>query len=238
MAIRSSVGDQAAMKMPTSRLHGLTAVLLTSLLAACAGTPEPPAWQSSAYGSLQSFSSAYLSGKSRVAEIEFARARDELASTGRASLVAQAELFRCATRVASLEFETCTGFQEIAEDVGPAERSYAAYIAGQWDGLDPALLPPQHRSLLSAAATPDGKSRLAGIVDPLSRLVAAGALLQNGRLTPADIALATDTASAQGWRRPLLAWLGVQAQQAQQAGAHDTYMRIQRRIGLVTNSPR
>jgi hypothetical protein len=223
------------MRIPSSRLPILFAALLFALLSGCASTPEPPAWQSSAHGSLQSFSSAYLSGDTRIADIEFARARSELAATGRASLVAQAELIRCATRVASLEFDSCTGFQAIAEDVGPAEHSYAAYIAGRWQDLDPALLPAHHRALLTKAAPAGGKSQLSGIGDPLALLVAAGALLQNGRLTPADIELATETASEQGWRRPLLAWLGVQAQRAQQAGALDTYARLQRRIGLVGN---
>lgn len=226
------------MNIPAHPVPSLSAAVLAALLAACAGTPAPPAWQSSAHGALQSFSSAYLSGNTRVADIEFARARSELAATGRASLVAQAELIRCATRVASLEFAPCTGFQALAEDVGPAEHSYAAYIAGRWQGLDPALLPAQHRALLATTTPAGDKSQLAGIDDPLALLVAAGALLQNGRLTPADIELATDTASSQGWRRPLLAWLGVQSQRAQQAGAHDTVARIQRRIALVAQTPK
>lgn len=226
------------MKNRPSRFPTLLAALLAALLSACASGPEQPAWQSSAHGSLQSFSSAYLSGNTRVADLHFARARSELAATGRADLVAQAELIRCATQVASLEFGPCTGFQAIAEDAGSAEHSYAAYIAGRWQDLDPTLLPAHHRALLAKAAPAGGKSQLTGIDDPLSLLVAAGALLQNGRLTPADIEVATETASAQGWRRPLLAWLGVQAQRAQQAGAADTYARIQRRIGLVESLPK
>jgi hypothetical protein len=179
-----------------------------------------------------------LSGNTRVAELEFARARSELSATGRADLVAQAELIRCATRVASLEIGPCTGFQVIADDIGPAERTYAAFIAGRWQDVDPALLPPHHRAVVNAPAAAAGKSILSGIEDPLSRLVAAGALLQNGRLTPADMEIATETASSQGWRRPLLAWLGVQAQRAQQAGAQDAYARIQRRIELVSGKPK
>jgi hypothetical protein len=223
------------MRINSYRLPILCAASLAALLVGCAAKPETPAWQSSAHGSLQSFSSAYLRGDTRIADIEFARARSELAATGRASLVAQAELTRCAARVASLLFEPCAGFQAIAVDAGPAERSYAAYIAGRWDGLDPTLLPAHHRALLTKGASADGKSQLSGIDDPLARLVAAGALLQNGRLAPADIELATETASEQGWRRPLLAWLGVQAQRAKQVGALDVYARIQRRIELVGN---
>jgi hypothetical protein len=57
-------------------------------------------------------------------------------------------------------------------------------------------------------------------------------LLQRELLTPADIALAADTASNQGWRRPLLAWLGVQLKRAQIAGDASAAV-LQQRIDLV-----
>ena len=74
---------------------------------------------------------------------------------------------------------------------------------------------------------------LAAIEDPLSRLIAAGALLQGSRLSSFDVATATDTASSQGWRRPLLAWLGVQLKRAGDAQDAQSASRIQRRIDLV-----
>jgi hypothetical protein len=89
-------------------------------------------------------------------------------------------------------------------------------------------LPPVHRGLVGAAS-PD----LASIDDPLSRLIAAGVLLRRGVATPAVVAAAVETASQRGWRRPVLAWLGVQLQQAQAAGATDEAARIQRRIDLL-----
>jgi len=49
---------------------------------------------------------------------------------------------------------------------------------------------------------------------------------------------AVDAASGQGWRRPLLAWLGVQLQRAQAAGAVQETARIQRRIDLVLDAQR
>jgi len=207
---------------------------LTLLLAACGSNPPPPDWQSNAHGALQSFTSAYLTGNSRVADLEFARARNEIVSTGRADLLARAELVRCAARAASLELDNCAGFQPLAQDADASERSYAAYLNGQWQGLDANLLPQQYRALVSASAASADKSRLDDIKDPLSRLVAAAALLQNGRLTPTEIVTATETASAQGWRRPLLAWLGVQAQRAQTAGDRDAETKIRRRMDLVS----
>jgi hypothetical protein len=56
---------------------------------------------------------------------------------------------------------------------------------------------------------------------------------ETGHADPALIAGAVDTASAQGWRRPLLAWLGVQLRLAEQAGAHDEAQRLRRRIALA-----
>jgi hypothetical protein len=152
-----------------------------------------------------------------------------MASTGRADLVAHAELVRCAVRVASLEVGVCEGFAALAPDAGAEARAYAAYLAGRWQGLNPALLPEQHRGIAA------GSGGLAGVADPLSRLVAAGAMLQAGRIAPPDIAIATDTASAQGWRRPLLTWLGVSAQRARAAGDTAELARIERRIALASS---
>jgi hypothetical protein len=152
-----------------------------------------------------------------------------MASTGRADLVAHAELVRCAVRVASLEVGECEGFAPLAPDASAEERAYAAYLAGRWQGLNPALLPEQHRAIAG------GTGGLPAVADPLSRLVAAGAMLQAGRIAPPDIVTATDTASAQGWRRPLLAWLGVSAQRARAAGDTAELARIERRITLATS---
>jgi hypothetical protein len=44
-----------------------------------------------------------------------------------------------------------------------------------------------------------------------------------------------DTASAQGWRRPLLAWLNVQAQRAEQGGDSEEAARLRRRIALTVS---
>jgi hypothetical protein len=73
-----------------------------------------------------------------------------------------------------------------------------------------------------------------GVADPLARLVAAGALFKAGRITPADIGRATEAASNQGWRRPLLMWLGVSAKRAEAAGDAAALEQIRRRIALAS----
>ena len=211
---------------------GIRAIVFSPvlLIVACGNTPPAPDWQMNAKSSMERAQSAYLEGKTGVEAVEFARARTEVASTGRADLLARIELARCATRVASLVFEDCAGYVPLAQDAAAPERAYADYLAGKAQAKDAALLPEQHRVVAAAAASaPDLKD----VADSLARLVAAGVLMQTNRADPATIAVAIDTASAQGWRRPLLAWLGVQARRAEAAGDAQEAARIRRRIALA-----
>jgi hypothetical protein len=207
----------------------LVAALLLAL-AACADKPRAPDWKVNAHDSLEGFTTAYMKGDSRVAEVEFERARTQLASTGQASLVARAELTRCAAAVASLVQDPCEGFERLRADAPDSERAYADYLAGRIAPTQVPLLPQQHRAV---AGGREDAAALEAIGDPLSRLVAAGVLFRTGRASPQVLALAADTASRQGWRRPLLAWLGVQAQRAERAGARDEAERIRRRMALI-----
>jgi hypothetical protein len=184
------------------------ALALALLLAACSSPPPAPEWQQNAFGALQSFQQRYLAGDSKGAETEFQRARSELTATGKAELVARAELLRCAAAVASLVFEPCTGFEALRADAGAEERAYADYLEGK-------------------------VTRQPGD-EPLARLVAYGVQLRTASISPQGIAAAVDIASAQGWRRPLLAWLGVQLKRAEDAGDGETAARLRRRIELVS----
>lgn len=214
--------------VPAARCSA-TALLLAALLAACAGGPPAPDWQAAAHGALTAYQNAYLKGETRVADAEFARARGELARTGRAELVARAELTRCALRLASIDQPAggeCPGFSAFAKDVGSGEQAYADFLAGR--PADPGQLPASYRGIATR-----GAAALTEIEAPLSRLIAAGVLLRSGQLPPAGVDLAVDTASAQGWRRPLLAWLGVQARLAEARGDQTTAERARRRTALV-----
>ncbi len=205
------------------RISAIACSLL--VLAACSSNPPPPDWPAEAKGSSERATEAWLSGDNRIEAAEFGRARAEVARTGQVALVARLELLRCATRVASLVVEACAGFDAL--------EAYARYLAGTAQAADAALLPEAHRALVGNA-TPD--TALAAIKDPLSQLVAAGVLFRSGRATPGVIATAVDTASARGWRRPLLAWLKVQQQRAQTAGDAAAAAALQRRIDLVAPS--
>lgn len=207
-----------------SRKAGLA--LLAIVLAGCAATPQPPAWQNDVRDALDGFTDAWLHGDGGAADADFARARRAAGATGRFDNVAQAELVRCGVRAAALDYD-CPGFAAIAQDATPAQRAYAAYLDGRWQGLDASLLPAQHRAVVASGS-------LAGVADPLARLVAAGALLKAGRIAPGDVGAAVDAASNQGWRRPLLAWLGVQERRALAAGDDAAARAVRRRIELAS----
>jgi len=207
---------------------------LTLMLAGCAGHPPPPDWQLNAKAASERSLAAYLSGNARVDAQELERARSEIARTGRADLLARIELTRCAAQVASLVFGPCAEFEALRADADAAERAYADYLAARIAAPSIALLPePQRAVAAGARADAPNVAALRAIDDPLSRLVAAGVLFEAGRADPQVITIAIDTASAQGWRRPLLAWLDVELRRAEQSGAVEDAARLRRRVALV-----
>ncbi len=197
------------------------------LLAACSSNPPAPDWQMNAKAASERSTAAYLSGNTRIDNAELARARAEVASTGRADLLARVELAHCAAQVASLVIDTCAAFEALRADAPAPERAYADYLNGRLNPADAALLPEAHRAVVANAAA------LRGVADPLARQVAAGVLFASNRADPQVIETAIDTASAQGWRRPLLAWLNVELKRAEAAGAAADAERLRRRIAIV-----
>ncbi len=206
-------------------------LLAAAALGACSSGPQAADWQLEAQSAMARSVAAHMEGNVRVEQAELARARSQLARTGRADLLANAELLHCATRVASAVFEPCAGFEPLRQDATPAQRAYADFLRGKASGLSPqdmALLPAPQRATAQGDA-----GAVKAMAEPLSQLVAAGVLLQTGRASPAVVAQAVDTASSQGWRRPLLAWLGVQASLAEQGGDTEEAARLRRRMALT-----
>ena len=220
------------MTTPTPQTARLWSLGLALALAACSSQPPAPDWQMNAHGAAQKAVQAYLSGENRVAALEFARARQETARTGQPALLAQVHLLECAAQVASLAMIPCSAFDALRPDASAAQTAYADYLAGVLAPQAAALLPPSQQAV-ALATEGNAATALAAIADPWSRLVAAGVLLRTGRASPHTMELATDTASAQGWRRPLLAWLLLQAQRAEQAGDTQTAGKLHRRIAVV-----
>jgi hypothetical protein len=221
----------------------LTLIAALLLLSACASSPPPPDWKANAFSALNEYSSAYLSGNTRLADLEFSRAQTEISRTGRLDLMARAELTRCAVHVASLDWAPCTALEAYAKEATAQEKAYATFLTGHWEGLNAELLPVHYRHLVLQSTTLQAQgapalsktpaSLLQDINDPLARLIAASVLLKRQQLQASKWYLATDTASVQGWRRPLLAWLGLELKSAQTAGKTEVAETLQQRIQLV-----
>lgn len=210
---------------------------LPVLLAACGSAPPVPDWKMNAQSSLERATAAYMGGKEAVEKNEFARAREQIAATGKIDLVIRAELIRCAARTAALVFDECAGFEALRADASPGDAAYANYLAGRAQPADAPQLPEPQRAVLAAGSDQAAAAVVKAIADPLSQLVAAGALFKAKRATPELVTQAIDTASNQGWRRPLLAWLNVQALRAEKAGDAEEAARVRRRMALVEGAP-
>lgn len=217
-----------------SRAPHLVCTAVVAMLMACASGPPPPDWQANAKAALDQATTAYLVGDSAGEARAFERAREQIARTGRPDLMARAELMRCAAHVASLVFEPCAGFEALRRDAAAPERAYAEHLAARaLPREEIERLPGAQQAVARALAAATASAELPAIDDPQSRLIAVAVLFQAGKASPAAITLAADTASAQGWRRPLLAWLAVLAQRAEKAGVADEAARLRRQIQLV-----
>lgn len=237
--------------IPTTSLrHAALALIAAAALVGCGSTKPVPAWQTQTLNTTDAAVTAFLQGQAKVADLLMKQAQFSASSTGRLEAVYKLTLLACALRSASLSVEPCPR----PEDVGLLSRAfeddewatlaaYRRYLIGE--RLTPeviALLPDAQRGMarLMTSEGADGvMSALLAIQDPLSRLVASGVWLRHASKGAAPsvvagvVALAIDTASREGWRRPLAAWLTHQMQVARAANDLDTAARAQARLSLV-----
>jgi hypothetical protein len=209
---------------------------LALLLAGCAGGPPAPDWQVNTHAALAAHTRAWLAGdakQARSAAEELAIARREAGRTGNAEPLVRVELTVCAARIASLDAADCPAAQPLLRDASDAARVYADYLAGRWEAIPRDQLPPAQQGVPGSS---DPVATLTAIENPLSRLLAAALLLRAGRLPPAGIDLAVETAAQQGWRRPLLAWLGFDRDRRLAAGDGAGAAERQRRIDYAGGS--
>ncbi len=223
-----------------------TVAVLVCSLVACASGPLPPDWQVSAHGAAERATRADLQGLDRVATAEWRRALADVSATADPALLARLELLRCAVRQAALDAQFCTEHETRWPQPGVAELAYRHYLTGEPALADVEWLPVLHQpvarliaatSSSSTAASAEPGDLIRPIQDPLARLVAAAALLRAGQASPAVVSLAIDTASAQGWRRPLHAWLLVAQRLAEQAGDAPAQQAIEARLRALAGEP-
>jgi len=185
--------------------------LFVMFLSACGSTLSTPAWQNNASAFLEDYKINFLSGKEAAGEPHFFKARREIASGNDLNLLTIAYLTKYALHAASLEsFDTADFARLYRLEPNPANMAYCHFLKGNFSAVDAQVFPPLYAGVLKAALSGNSQSGLreiSAITDPLSRLVACGVWV---RYLPHDeqiLQIAIQTASANGWRRPLWAFL-------------------------------
>lgn len=218
-------------------MKNLLALAGLVLLVACgSGGPPPPDWKTDSADLIERYKKHALLGENTLAERYFQQAISATGGAGRVADTARLWLVRCATRRAMLIDDACPEYADLARiEPNAADLAYYRFITLRWDELDLALLPGHHRDLVRA---PAGKRHdtLSRISDPLARLLDASLLVLRREANPQTLELATETASAQGWRQPLLTYLKLQEKQAIELGNTAEQARLAKRIQLVEKS--
>ena len=215
----------------------LIAIASLVLLTACgSGGPPPPDWKTDSADLIDRYKKHALLGENTLAERYFQQAVSATGGAGRVADTARLWLVRCATRRAMLIDDACTEYADLAKiELNAADHVYYQFVTLRWDAIDISLLPSQHRDLVRA---PAGKKQgtLSQIADPLARLLDASLLVMRQEADAATLTLATETASSQGWRQPLLTYLKLQEKQAEAQGNSAEQARLAKRIQLVEKS--
>ncbi|MBT9591644.1 MAG: hypothetical protein IV089_12195 [Thiobacillus sp.] len=215
----------------------LLAIASLILLAACgSGGPPPPDWKTDSADLIERYKKHALLGENTLSERYFQQAVSATGGAGRVADTARLWLVRCATRRAMLIDDACTEYADLARiEPNAADNAYYQFITLRWEATDASLLPSHHRDLVRA---PTGKKQgtLSQVDDPLARLLEASLLVMRQESDAATLTLATETASSQGWRQPLLTYLKLQEKQAAAQGNLAEQTRLARRIQLVEKS--
>lgn len=216
-----------------------TLLALASLvvLTACgSGGPPPPDWKGDAADLVERYQKHALLGENLLAERYFQQAVAATGGAGRVAETARLWLLRCAVRRAMLIDDACAEYVDLAQvEPNPADEAYYRFLTLRWEAVDAGLLPGQHRDLVRAPAE-KRPGIVARIDDPLARLLDASLLVMRREADATTLALAAETASARGWRQPLLTYLRLLEQQAEARGDATEQSRLARRIRLVEQS--
>jgi len=209
----------------------LTACLL--LLAGCGGKTLPPDWKVDSADLIERYQKHELRGENILADRYFQQAVHAAGSAGQVAETARLWLVRCAVRRASLDDDDCSEYVELAKlETTDEDRAYYQFITLDWSRVDASRL-PKHYAALVAGAADKRHAQVEGINAPLSRLLAASLVVKRGEADDALLSLATETASAEGWKRPLLVYLKLAEKRASERQDEAALAAIQARIRLV-----
>lgn len=186
-------------------------IFMLLFIYACGGSQPIPQWKDTTSRQLENYKINFLTDKEGIDEPHFIKARNAISSNNDLQLLAKAYLMKYALHTAVLEDFDDRDFLRIDKlEPNVANRAYYDLLKGNISQLNEANLKPAYQKLLHlmrdknvSAATKE----IASIDDPLSRLIACGIWVKYMPYNENIIKLAIDTASQDGWRRPLWAYL-------------------------------
>lgn len=185
--------------------------LMVIMVTACGGSVQTPGWQNKASVYLEDYKLHFLSGKESAAEPHFMKARKELAAGNDLNLLATAYLTKYALQAACLEsFDTADFAKLYRLEPDPSQLAYCHFLKGNFTAVDLKVFPARYAGVVKAALAKDAAlaaREISAIDDPLSRLVACGIWVRFQSCDENIVEIATKTAAANGWRRPLWAYL-------------------------------
>lgn len=209
------------------------------MLSACGSSGPPvPDWKTDSVDFIERYKKHALLGEPVVAERFFQRALNATGGAGRIGETGRLWLVHCATRRAMLLEDDCSEYAELAPlETSAEDRAYYQFVTLQWSALDAAKLPAQYAPLVKSEAA-RLNAAIAAIEDPLSRLLAASLVTQRDQADAATLQLGMETASAQGWRQPLLTYLKLLEKSAAARGASSEQQAYAVRIRLIEEALR
>ena len=222
--------------MTVPRIFRIAAVVTGLLGAACSNRPPAPDWALEAQSASERAVKAYLQGDTRVAEAEWRKAFAQVSATGQPSQMARLALLQCAAQVAALEFTDCLHYQRYAAGAQPAEQAYARYLQVQHTAQDVALLPKAQQAMARQVLAGQAGQPAPAAEAALSQLTAAGVAVRAGHLELAGVQQAVQLASAQGWRRSVMAWLLLEQRLHQAAGNAAGVQAVELRLQVLQNA--
>jgi hypothetical protein len=216
----------------------LRLLFLFLLLVGCVSKPAP-GWIAAGSEQLESYKRDFLTGgQPVVTERHFQKAVEEIKKSGDLDLLGRAWLTKMALQAAILgEMEEGEYGKIAAAQTVPTNRNFYLFLTGDPAAVDGELLPGQYRSFLKAFRDSDvvktGKEIAAMEEDPLSQLIAAGLAVRRQLESEAIIQAAVSTASRNGWKRALLAWLERLRIFYEASGEPDKAVAVRQRIDLI-----
>jgi hypothetical protein len=186
-------------------------IFMLLFIYSCGGSQPIPQWKDTASRQLENYKINFLTDKEDIDEPHFIKARNAISSNNDLQLLAKAYLMKYALHTAVLEDFDDSDFLRIDKlEPNVSNRAYYDLLKGNISQLNETKLKLAYQKLLHLMRDKNlsvAAKEIASIDDPLSRLIACGIWLKYMPYDENIIKLAIDTASQDGWRRPLWAYL-------------------------------